>query len=148
MNDTLGSFFNIGIILTSLEISPDDPSESKCKNCNLCIKNCPTNAIVSPSVIDCNLCISNYTIEKISNPNPLLDVAIKQTGYCFGCDICQNICPYNSQLLANVSDKKTFVVAKEITAFSESDFITIFSNYPVSRSGYSKFIRNIGLALE
>ena len=85
-----GSYFNIGLILSDLEFEYDTSTESLCGNCNLCVESCPNQAL-NNGFLDCNLCISYQTIEaKTSNPE------LRYENYTYGCDICQDVCPYNS----------------------------------------------------
>ena len=88
-----GSYFNIGIILSDLEFEYDSPKENLCGNCCLCVESCPNQALNS-GFLDCNRCISYQTIEaKTSNPE------LRYENYIYGCDICQDICPYNRGIL-------------------------------------------------
>lgn len=89
----LGSFFNIGVILTTMELTSDLPLTQNCGDCRLCIDACPTHAL-SETGLDIPRCISYQTIERKPHirPNEQTDLA----GWIFGCDICQEVCPYNA----------------------------------------------------
>ncbi len=91
-----GSWVFLGEILTNLEISPDPIHTSHCGTCTRCIDACPTKAIVKPYVVDANRCIAYHTIE---NRNPTLpsDIASNLSGWVAGCDICQDVCPWNQR---------------------------------------------------
>jgi epoxyqueuosine reductase len=90
-----GSWVFIGELLLNLELEYDvDEVEDHCGNCTLCIDACPTTAIVEPYVVDSNLCISHATIESRA-PQLREDVAEKLEGWFYGCDICQDVCPWN-----------------------------------------------------
>ncbi|HZG52552.1 MAG TPA: tRNA epoxyqueuosine(34) reductase QueG [Pyrinomonadaceae bacterium] len=90
-----GSWVFLGELLVNLELAYDnDASEDHCGTCTLCIEACPTGAIAEPSVGDSNRCISYATIE-LRAPDIPAPVADKLDGWLYGCDICQNVCPWN-----------------------------------------------------
>lgn len=91
-----GSWVFLGEIITNLNLTPDRPHTSHCGTCNRCITACPTQAIVKPFVVDANLCIAYHTIE---NRNSDLPQNIKENlqGWVAGCDICQDVCPWNER---------------------------------------------------
>jgi len=89
----LGSWFFLGVIVTTLELSPDTPAVDRCGSCNLCIEACPTEAIVEPGVVDARKCISYHTIE---NRDAIPENLSRRFGpWLFGCDVCQEVCPWN-----------------------------------------------------
>ncbi|MFM8276821.1 MAG: tRNA epoxyqueuosine(34) reductase QueG [Cyanobium sp.] len=89
-----GSWLLIGHLLTTLDLPPDRPSAPFCGRCSRCLEACPTGAIVEPFVVDARLCIAYHTIE---NRDPQLPAAIasRLSGWEAGCDICQDVCPWN-----------------------------------------------------
>lgn len=90
-----GSWIFLGELLVNLELDYDfDVVEDHCGSCTLCVEACPTNAIVEPYVIDSNKCISYATIELRSSELPA-NVADNLEGWVYGCDICQDVCPWN-----------------------------------------------------
>jgi len=91
-----GSWVFLGEVLTNLELTSDRSHTEHCGSCTRCLEACPTNAIVEPFVIDANLCIAYHTIE---NRNPELPADIKSNlkGWVAGCDICQDVCPWNQR---------------------------------------------------
>ncbi|MGD1805767.1 tRNA epoxyqueuosine(34) reductase QueG [Dapis sp. BLCC M126] len=91
-----GSWVFLGEVLTNLELTSDRPHTEHCGSCTRCLEACPTNAIVEPFVVDANLCIAYHTIE---NRNPKLPENIKSNlkGWVAGCDICQDVCPWNQR---------------------------------------------------
>lgn len=94
----LGSYFFIGVIFTTAQLDFDTPLKWDCGQCRLCLDACPTNAFIKPYELDATRCISYMTIEQ---KEELSKTQLKQTqGWLFGCDICQEVCPYNSERIA------------------------------------------------
>ncbi len=90
MNRPLGSYFSLGAVLTTLDLPPDPPATDFCGTCRRCLEACPTGALVAPKRMDARRCISYQTIEMRTDDTPQ-----DLTGQIFGCDICQEVCPYN-----------------------------------------------------
>lgn len=90
----LGSWVFLGEILLNLELEYDQPIDDHCGTCTACIEACPTDAIVEPYVVDSNKCISYATIELRSDSLPA-NVSANLNGWIYGCDICQDVCPWN-----------------------------------------------------
>jgi len=134
-----GSYVFLATILTTLELEFDAPSTLECGPCNRCIESCPTQAITKPKTIDARRCISYQTIENKSNT---IDeyVSNKITNQIFGCDICQQVCPWNK--LAKLTKHKEFypkngageyLNLKKISQMTEKEFNEQFSGTPVKR---------------
>lgn len=101
-----GSWVFLGEVVTNLELPPDPPHTQHCGSCTRCLEACPTGAIVQPFVVDANRCIAYHTIE---NRSPELPPEITQNlgGWVAGCDICQDVCPWN-QRFAQPTDVADF----------------------------------------
>ncbi|MFA4975000.1 MAG: tRNA epoxyqueuosine(34) reductase QueG [bacterium] len=96
VNRELGSWFVLGEIITDLEIEPDPPHDDLCGDCTKCLEACPTRAIISPRELDARKCISFLTLEapRLRSAGSELQAATR--GFSYGCDICQEACPYNA----------------------------------------------------
>jgi epoxyqueuosine reductase len=94
INEQLGSWIFLGVILTSLTLDVDAPATDQCGTCALCLEACPTHALVAPGVLDSNRCISYLTIEHRGDLTP--DGAADIGSHVYGCDVCQEVCPWNA----------------------------------------------------
>lgn len=101
-----GSWVFLGEILTNLELTPDTPHTQHCGSCTRCIESCPTDAITQPFVVDANRCIAYHTIENRDEKLPE-NIAENMQGWVAGCDICQDVCPWN-QRFATTTDIEEF----------------------------------------
>ncbi len=144
----LGSFIFIAELIIDLELEYDTPNlRNYCGSCNICIEQCPTNAIVSPQVIDSNKCISYLNIENKSEIPELFKG--KTENWIFGCDICQDICPWNRK--NEPTHEERFHPASELIEMKSSDwenlteekFNEFFIKSPISRAGLEGIKRNI-----
>ena len=156
INEKIGSWIFLGEILTSLELAFDDPAPFRCGTCTRCIDACPTDALVplvqtaGPShALDSTKCISYWTIE-LHGPIPEHD----RPGlgpHVFGCDICQDVCPWNRR--APQTDRPDFQPRnalpelEELAKLTEDEFNERFADSPIERARYRGFLRNVAVAM-
>ncbi len=122
-----GSWIFLGEILTNLALESDQPHTEHCGTCTRCLEACPTQAIVQPFVVDANRCIAYHTIENRAETLPEA-IASQMQGWVAGCDICQDVCPWN-QRFAQETDVKEFAAypwniaptLAELAELSEAD---------------------------
>ncbi len=152
LNREYGSFFLIGEILVDLEFHYNAPGTDHCGSCTKCIDACPTDAIYEPYRIDSNRCISYLTIElKERIPEEFRD---KLGEWMFGCDICQDVCPWNHNAKpGQIEDlKPRKIMMKEDLSFwkslTETDYKELFNGTPVRRAKYPRFRENAAIAAE
>lgn len=145
INRNIGSWFFIANIFNNFDFEPDKQIEDFCGTCTACIDACPTNAIVEDYVIDSNKCISYLTIE---NKNEIPDEFNgKFENFIFGCDICQDVCPWNNKFSIQSLEKEFTPIFKEIdlNEFEEmtnSQFRKKFSMSPINRARVKGMKRN------
>jgi len=150
INQAAGSWFFLGEILTSLKITPDSPPPDRCGTCTRCIDACPTAAITgSGYALDAGRCISYFTIElRTAIPE---EFRAAMGGHVFGCDICQDVCPWNRR--AAVTGDPAFAPREfappldRLAAIEEEEFRAMFRGAPVTRARYSGFLRNVAVAM-
>jgi epoxyqueuosine reductase len=150
INEPLGSWFFLGEIVTSLDLAPGTPPPDRCGTCTRCIDACPTQAIVPQDdgwTLDSRRCISYLTIE-LRGPIPEnLREGLGEN--VFGCDICQDVCPWNSR--APVTADPAFAAVttplEDLATLSEDDFRRRFADTPVARAKYTGLLRNLAVAM-
>jgi epoxyqueuosine reductase len=143
-----GSFFFIAELIIDLELTPDGPIRDYCGTCTKCIDACPTDAIVKPYVVDGSKCISYLTIELKDEILPK-EFANKMNDWVFGCDICQDVCPWNR--FSNPHTEPLFQANKNLLSLSKGDwkdlsdefFNELFKKSAVKRTKKSSLMRNI-----
>ena len=153
INQQKGSWLFLGVILTSLELAPDLPAPDRCGSCTRCIEACPTDAILAPYQLDSNKCIAYLTIEKRGSIPEELREGMGR--HIFGCDICQDVCPWNRKAPASTAPEfqprpglvnPALDWLAEISE-SEDDFRTTFRGSPIRRTKRSGLRRNLAIAI-
>ena len=143
----VGSFYFLAELIVDLELDYDGIETDHCGECTACIDSCPTQAIVEPYVVDGSKCISYFTIELKENiPN---EFKAKFEDWVFGCDICQDVCPWNKfskphkEPLFQPTPELMKMSRDEWNEITEETFNKIFKNSAVKRTGYKGLTRNL-----
>ncbi len=151
LNQELGSWLFLGVMLTSLALSPDLPATDRCGSCTRCLDACPTNAFPAPYELDATKCISYLTIEK---RGPIAEELRPGIGrQVFGCDICQDVCPWNRK--APVTQTAELQARPELVnpelewlaRMSLEEFREVFRGSPVKRAKFKGLRRNVAIAM-
>ena len=156
INQKLGSWLFLGVILASLDLSengiaPDLPAPDRCGTCTRCIAACPTQAITAPGELDARLCISYLTIEKRGEIPADLRPGVGR--HVFGCDICQDVCPWNRK--SPVTSAKEFEPRpglvnpslEWLAQMQPDEFREVFRRSPIRRAKLSGLRRNAVVAM-
>ena len=149
INKKQGSFFFIASLITDLALNADEAGiKDYCGTCTRCIDECPTDAILPDKIVDGSKCISYFTIEL---KDALIPEKMKGTfdNWLFGCDVCQDVCPWNS--FSKKNNVNEFNATNEVLHFTKKDweeiteekFKIIFKNSPLKRSKYAGIKRNL-----
>ena len=152
INREIGSFLFLGELILNIELQYDKPlSNDFCGNCRLCIESCPTSAINENKTIDVRKCISWLTVE---NKNAIPEEYKAKIGErVFGCDICQDVCPWNKEAQPNnnaefkLPDRVKKMSAEDWSSLSFDYFHKIFENSSIKRATYDRFMSNIHFVL-
>jgi epoxyqueuosine reductase len=151
INQRIGSWLFLAVIVTSIKLTPNFPAADRCGTCARCIQACPTQAIVAPYELDSNKCISYLTIEK---RGPIAEELRTGMGHqVFGCDICQDVCPWNRK--APASEKDEFQAREGLVnptlawlaEISEEEFREKFRGSPIKRTKRRGLRRNALIAI-
>jgi len=149
LHPELGSWFFIGVVLTTAELDHDTSLPDRCGSCRACLDVCPTNAFVGPYVLDARRCISYLTIE---HKGPIdRDLHDGIGSWEFGCDLCQSVCPWNRK--APITRERAFVPdaaypgASTVLAMADAEFREQFSGTPLLRPKAEGMKRNAAIAL-
>jgi epoxyqueuosine reductase len=150
----LGSFTFIGVVLTDLLLERDDPFEAdRCGSCRRCLDACPTGAFPAPRRLDATRCISYLTIEA---HGPIPDAVAPRVGdRVFGCDVCQDVCPWNIRFASETAEPRyrarsadEWPTLEEIARMSERAYEEAFDGTALERPGRAGLARNAAVALE
>ena len=149
INPQFGSYFFLGELFINQELEYDTPLKNRCGTCRKCLDACPTRALTEQNGLNANRCISYQTIENKSD----IDVEIqdKLSGWTFGCDICNDVCPWNKSR-AKPHGNNGLETMPEIIEWSETDwksldkqrFNHVFKYSAIQRAGFEKLKKNIG----
>ena len=147
INSSMGSFFFIGIIFSTLEVEPDKPETDHCGNCKRCMEACPTGAIDRPYQLKISRCISYCTLVKDADMPD--DVRSKLGKRIFGCDICQNVCPFNR--FAKPTTEAHFHPSEALKRMRRNDWINLteekfkelFTGSSIGEKGYEWLMRKV-----
>lgn len=149
----LGSFLFLGCVLTSLDLAVDLPFEAdRCGSCRRCLDACPTNAFPEERVLDSRRCISYLTIEYSGPIEP--DLAQLLDAHVFGCDMCQDVCPWNVSFASESADQDllpnpdlALLDLEELSGISDQEFLKRYSSTALARPGPEGMRRNARIAL-
>lgn len=153
-----GSFFFIGALFLELELTADEPFTTEhCGTCTRCLEACPTSAFVQPGVMDARRCISYLTIESRTETPAEFRAAVGE--HLYGCDICQDVCPWNVKFAqprgdaalaasAPVADKDARTLATELLAMDEATYRAAFRHSAMKRAKLAGLQRNARVVLE
>jgi epoxyqueuosine reductase len=143
LNKSLGSYFFIGEIVTDLKLYPDSNFESNyCGNCTQCLDACPTGALQQPYVMDARRCISYLSIESKNEIPEELSPKLNQ--WIYGCDICQEVCPWNRKNKPHsvpefkLSDALMKMQKEDFENLTQAEFDQLFKGNPLNRSGFPR----------
>ncbi len=146
-----GSFFFLGVMLTTMDLEPDDPAVDQCGSCRACLDACPTDAFAEPYVLDARRCISYLTIEE--DGEIPVEHEPKLGDLIFGCDICQQVCPYNREdeiphdLELAPRPENIAPALDTLAALDDARFRERFWRSAVLRARFRGFLRNVIVAI-
>ncbi len=146
-----GSYLFLGAVLTDLEVAKNSPLRDGCADCSLCLKGCPAGALVAPRVLDAGKCLSTWTIE---HRGPFPGATPPLHGHLFGCDRCQEVCPYNRHaplsLEAEFQPRKGWFTPDPaaIASLAEEEWNAATQGSAVRRARYDGLLRNARRILE
>lgn len=147
LTQKVGSFYFIAELIIDLDLEYDNATSDHCGTCTACIDACPTEAIVAPYIVDGSKCISYFTIELKENiPQEMKG---KFDDWAFGCDVCQDVCPWNKfskahrEPLFNANPELLSMSKKDWREITEETFKVVFKNSPLKRAKFQGIKRNI-----
>ena len=153
LNAQLGSYFVLGEVVTTLEVGFDQPAADRCGRCTRCLDACPTQALVGPYELDATRCISYLTIEHRSSFIPG-ELRPKMGNWVFGCDICQQVCPYNRDV-PHTSERRFKVRPPwpepdldDMIAWTDEQYREVLAGSAIGRAKPDMLRRNARIALQ
>ncbi len=153
INPELGSWIFLSEIICNLGLTPDEPTFDRCGTCTLCLASCPTGALVEPGVLDSTRCLSYLTIENKTSIPAEHRHALGEHAY--GCDICQDVCPWNHAPLAATSDDPAWQprggldapLLLDLWRRSDDDLRALLKGSAMKRAGVRRLRRNLAVAI-
>ena len=154
INQKLGSWLFLGVILTSLDLAPDLPAADRCGSCTRCIDACPTDALIAPGKLDARRCIAYLTIEKRGEIAEEFRDPVGQ--HVFGCDICQDVCPWNNKpgnamptSLPEFQPRENLFHPdlKWLAEMDVESYQKTFKGSPIKRAKFAGLKRNVAIAM-
>jgi epoxyqueuosine reductase len=158
LNQEQGSWLLLGVIITSAELAPEAwglAAADRCGTCTRCLEACPTDALIAPRQMDASLCIAYLTIEKKGDIETSLRE--KMGRQVFGCDICQDVCPWNHKaaITAQQPSNEALPMRRELVnpalawlaSLTTEGFRTHFVGSPLERTGRNRLLRNVAIAM-
>ncbi len=147
ITEKFGSWIFLGEMFLDIGLESDEIKEKRCGECNICLKSCPSNALEDPYSLNIEKCVAFFTVKKKAKFPAWFPV--KGNNYIFGCDICQEVCPFNVK--TKITKTKEFLPSKNLinpsitylANLSEEEFDSLFENTPVNWAGSEVFFRNI-----
>ncbi len=150
LHPRLGSWFFIGVLLTTADLAYDAPLPDRCGSCRACLDACPTGAFAAPYVLDARRCISYLTIEHRGEIDPALHAVM--TGWQFGCDVCQDVCPWNRKAPvtaeADLHPRDAYPGAEVLSRMDDETIRKRFRGTALLRAKPSGLRRNAAIYLE
>lgn len=149
----LGSYVLLGEVVTTAALAPDDPMPERCGACTLCLERCPTDAFIGPYALDARRCVSYLTIEQ---PGPIPEDLREGVGpWLFGCDACQEVCPFNHGHLPPAASTADFAPdgrwrerpLDALVALSDDEYAALAAGTPLARPGRDGLARNAAVVL-
>jgi epoxyqueuosine reductase len=153
INPELGSWLFLSEIICNLELQPDQPIFDRCGTCTLCLASCPTGALVEPGVLDSSRCLSYITIE---NKGPIVEEQRESVGaHAYGCDICQEVCPYNHLPTTAVSHDPAWQARPGLASpqlldlwrRTDDELRALLKGSAMKRAGVRRLRRNLAVAI-
>ena len=135
----IGSWFFLGVVITTADLEANEPMDDYCGSCRACLDACPTKAIVEPMVVDATKCISYWTIEMKPDVEIPLPVASNLDGWVFGCDVCQDVCPWNR--FQTPTSEERFSPRDGVTVLNPSDLVDLQPDVFIERFRHSPLKR-------
>jgi epoxyqueuosine reductase len=146
INEKLGSWLLLGALVTDLELEPDAPHADRCGDCSACIPACPTAAIPEPRYVDANRCLAYHTIEHRGPIPP--ELASAASGRVFGCDACQDVCPWNRRAPAvsfvqlRARPEQRALDAADVLRLTADEARRRYEGTPLMRAGRDGLVRS------